>query len=122
VTKPDAQGKDSRVIALWTAFLAGPLAWSFNQGAGYALMKPVCAGKAAPVLWLVAIASLCLVVAGSCTAWGAMRPLLETARDDGGEIVDRDHFVAVLALALNVLIALLIVTSVIPQFFLSPCE
>jgi hypothetical protein len=121
-TSNGQEGDTRRLVALWAAFLTGPVAWTFNQGAGYALMKPVCAGKATPLLWLVAAASLLLVAAGSWTAWHWIRQLRGSARDEGSGAVDRSYFMAVLALAFNALIGLLIVTSVIPQLLLSPCE
>jgi len=59
-------------------------------------------------------------------AWTAMRRCLlmlrEGVTDDGARIIDRSYFVAIVAIGMNLLIAILIVTSVIPQFLLSPCE
>jgi hypothetical protein len=48
--------------------------------------------------------------------------LREGVTDDGARIIDRSYFVAIVAIGMNSLIAILIVTSVIPQFLLSPCE
>jgi hypothetical protein len=110
------------LVALWTAFLAGPVAWALNQGIGYAVMKPVCGAANAPMLWLIAVVTLAIGAAGGAVAFRHLRALRAIAHDNGRRIVDRSYFLAAVALALNALIALLIVTSVIPQFLLSPCE
>ena len=43
-------GAGPSLVALSGAFFAGPLAWAFNQGVGYAVMKPVCAAGATYVI------------------------------------------------------------------------
>ena len=110
------------LVLLWTSFLAGPAAWAVNQGVGYALMKPVCAGAIPYVLWAIAAASFALAGAGGWIGWRCLRMLRATAAEDGGRVPDRSFFLAIIAIALNGLIALLVVTSLIPQFLLSPCE
>lgn len=106
---------------LWAAFLAGPLAWTFNQGVGYAVMKPVCLGSATYLLWLIAAIALCVTLVGAWTGWRWVRRL-RTANEDGEHGPDRTYFLAILTVAFNGLIAILIVASLIPQFVLSPCE
>jgi hypothetical protein len=51
------------------AFCAGPFAWALNQGIGYAAMKPLCAGAATYVVWLIAAVSFAIIILGSWTAW-----------------------------------------------------
>ena len=116
----DSEG-DDRLAAVWAAFCAGPLAWTFNQGVGYAVMKPVCIGSATYVLWLIAGIALCVTLFGGWTGWRWLRRL-RTAKEDGGNGPDRTYFLAILTVAFNGLIAVLIVASLIPQFVLSPCE
>ena len=113
---------DRGVVLLWLAMFAGPAAWAFNQGVGYAVMKAVCASGNPYVLWTMAIVSLALAVAGGWIGWWWLAQFRSNAVDDGGTGADRSYFMAVLAIALNVLIGVLIVTSLIPQFLLSPCE
>jgi len=115
---------DSKGLAwLWTSFFAGPAAWTLNQGVGYAVMKPVCRSADVSALWLIGAFTFALACLG---AWTAMRRCLlmlrEGVTDDGARIIDRSYFVAIVAIGMNSLIAILIVTSVIPQFLLSPCE
>ncbi len=107
---------------LWTSFFTGPVAWTLNQGLGYAVMKPVCKSADVSVLWLIGAFTFALTCLG---AWAATRCLLmlrEGATDEGGSVIDRSYFVAIAAIGMNGLIAILIVTSVIPQFLLSACE
>lgn len=112
----------SGLAALWTAFFAGPFAWALNQGAGYAAMKPVCAAAAPYVLWLIATVSFAIVAAGAWTGWRWLLALRTQATGAGGNVPDRSYFLAILTIALNGLIGVLIVASAIPQFLLSPCE
>jgi hypothetical protein len=111
----EANVRDDRHIGLlWIAFFTGPFAWTFNQGAGYAMMKPACAGSTSYVLWLIAAAAFAMVAGG---AWTGGRWLLQP-----GSTSDRTSFLASLAVAFNILIGVLILTAALPQFFLSPCE
>jgi hypothetical protein len=113
---------DRGLPILWAAFFAGPFAWALNQGAGYAVMKPVCAAAAPFVLWLLAAASFGIVAAGAWIGWRWLRLLQAQASEDGGTAPDRSYFLAILSVALNGLVGVLIAASAIPQFLLSPCE
>ena len=113
---------DSRLALLWSAFFAAPLAWAIDQGVGYAVMKPVCAGGARPLLLLLSAACLGLTAIGGGYALRVARRLRATAAEDGGRHRDRDYFLAIVAVALNALVALLVVTAAIPQLLVSPCE
>jgi hypothetical protein len=106
---------------LWGAFFAGPAAAALNEGLGYAVMKPVCAGADAYLLWLFAAAALAVAVAGAWIGWRCLRDL-RAAAEDGGTVTDRSLFLAIVAVSLDTLVGLLIVTSALPFFFLSPCE
>jgi hypothetical protein len=109
----------ARVMA---AVLAGPAAWAFTQGTGYAAMKPVCASADTYLLWVISAIGLALAGAGASIAARRLSLVRTIAIDEGSRAVDVRYFVAVIAMALNVLIALLIVTSMIPLLLLSPCE
>lgn len=61
-------------------------------------------------------------MAGAWIGWRWLRVLHAQASEDGGGVPDRSYFLAIIAVALNGLIAVLIATSAIPQFLLSPCE
>ena len=114
---------DGKGLALlWMSFFAGPIAWTLNQGIGYAVLKPVCRSADVSVLWLIGVFTFVLACLGAWIAALCLLALREGATDAGGRVVDRSYFVAIVAIGMNSLIALLIVTSAIPQLLLSPCE
>jgi len=109
--------------AAWlvAACFAGPAGWAFTQGAGYAVVKPVCAGGNPYVLGLIALVGLMVTGAGAWLAWRRSSSLRAVAVDNGGRDIDRSHFLAMIAVALNALIALLIITTLASQLW-SRCE
>jgi hypothetical protein len=113
--------EDKGLMLLWFSFLAAPTAWALAELIGYALVKPVCFGDATFALTAVNGAAFALVIAGALVG----RACLLRARggsDDGGRDVDRSYFMAVVAIAFNALVGLLIVFATISHFVLSPCE
>jgi hypothetical protein len=115
------QTNDLDLAWLIAAFTAGPLAWALTEGAGYAAVKPLCAGGNPLVLGLIALGGLIVCGAGAWLAWWRMVSLQRVATDEGPNDVDRSYFIAVVATGFNVLIALLIVTTVASQLW-SRCE
>ena len=109
------------LILLWTAVLSGPVAWFLDQGLSYMLVKPVCTAGGRDVLTVISVAALAMAGAGGYTGWRCFAQL-RGATDDGGRLVDRSYFMAVVGISLNVLVALLIVTAGVSRFLLSPCE
>ena len=113
--------RDTRTLLwLWGAMLAGPIAWAFDQGAGYAFVKPACVGEDTPGLWLITAVAVLIAAGGGYTAW-RFRQIFR-AQTEARDADERNLFLATVALAFNVLIVLLILTAAIPQFVLSPCE
>ncbi len=109
------------LVLLWFAMLAGPTAVALNMGAGYALVKWACASGHGSVLTAIALATLALALAGAWVGWSC-HERLRRANDEGGLIVDRSYFVAIIATGFAVLNAFLIVMQAYPRFVLSPCE
>ena len=112
---------DRDLAWLMVAWMAGPAGWVFTEGAGYASVKPLCAGGNPFVLGLIALVGLVVCGAGAWLAWRRLSSLRLVATDSGGRDIDRSYFIAMLAAGLNVLIALLIVTTVVSQLW-SRCE
>ena len=113
--------EDKGLMLLWFAFLAPPVAWALDQLISYALVKPVCFADARFTLTAMSGAALSLVIAGGLVGRACLARA-EGASEDGGRRVDRSYFMALIAIAFNVLVAVLIVFATIPQFVLSPCE
>ena len=121
-TYPRRDYWEQRGLALlWFAVLAGPAALFANQFVGYALVKWACASGHTYVLTGIAIAMLCLALAGAWVGW-TCRNRLRDATENGGRIIDRSYFVAIVGVGLGLLTALLIVMQAYPHFILSPCE
>jgi hypothetical protein len=108
-------------VTLRLALVMGPLAWVIDQGLGYPMVKPSCADGSDWPLLAISVVCLAISALGGGLGWGALARL-RGAREDGGARVDRNHFLAVIAIGFNVLAALLIVAAAIPMAFLSPCE
>ena len=106
---------------LWFALLSAPVAWALDELISYAVVKPVCFADAKFTLTAISAAALVLVLAGAFTARACLARL-QGASDDGPRRVDRSYFMALVAVAFNLLVALLIVFATIPHFVLSPCE
>ena len=109
------------LLWLWASMLAGPFAWVFDQGLSYPSVKPSCFNASEAPLLVIAALSLAIAAAGASIGWWCLQQVRD-GRDDGGRVVDRSYFMAVVAIGFNVLIALLIVTATAPIFLLSPCE
>jgi hypothetical protein len=82
----------------------------------------VCSRADVSVLWMIGAVAFILASLGAWTAARCLLRVRDEARDEGGRVIDRSYFVAIVAVGMDTLIAILIVTSVIPQFLLSPCE
>jgi hypothetical protein len=113
---------DWGLVLLWTAFLSGPLAWGLNLQIGYALVKWACSREQTFLLTLVAAVAFAGALAGAWLAWTCAAKVRAEADEQGGRVIDRSYFMAMLAFGLNLLLALLIATSAYHPLFLSPCE
>ena len=119
--EPHGYWEQGGLALLWFAFLAGPTAVVLNQLPGYALVKWACATGHATVLTAISVGALLLALLGAWAGW-LCRVQLRDATVDGGRIVDRSYFVAIVAMTFALLNALLIVLQAYPRFVLSPCE
>lgn len=107
-------------MALAAALLLGPLAWALDQGASYALVKWVCASGAKNLLTALGVVALGMTVAGLLCGWSTVAAL--RGNPEGGQARDPRYFMGVVAIALNALIALLIIVASMPRYILNPCE
>ena len=106
---------------LVVAVLLAPAAWAMNELVGYALVKPVCANGHKLILTGVSIVMLAMVAAGVWIGWSSLVQL-RGAAEKGGTRIDRSYFLAVVTIAFNLLIGLLILTQGVAPFVLNPCE
>jgi hypothetical protein len=109
-------------LPLWTGILAGPLAWAFDLGVSYALVKWTCVTNREAVLHLVTLASLVVVAGGAVVSWLARRRTAADLPTDGGTPRQRAHFMVILGLTSSALFALAIVAIAIPLWVLDACD
>lgn len=110
------------LVLLWASMLAGPLAFALNLQVGYALVKWACSREQEFLLTLVAVLAFALTASGAWLGWTCLIKVRDAADEQGGRLVDRSYFMAVVAIGLNALLALWIVAATFPQIVLSPCE
>ncbi len=113
--------KDIRVrpssFALWCGILAGPIAWAINLQLRYALVPWACSNGSRWTLTVISIPLLILSLVGGFLSWQGW-----VLGDDETLVPKRVRFMALGGLMLSAVFALAIVASVIPDFFLSPCN
>ena len=114
--------EDRGLVLLWASMLSGPFAFAINLQVGYALVKWACSREQAFLLPLVGALSLALTALGAWLGWSCLVKVREAANEEGGRLIDRSYFMAVVAIGLNAILALWIVTTMLPQVVLSPCE
>jgi hypothetical protein len=114
--------EDWGLVLLWTSMLSGPVAFAINLQVGYALVKWACSREQEFLLPLVAILALALTVWGAWLGWTCLVKVRDAANEQGGHIIDRSYFMAIVAIGLNALLALWVLTTMFPQAVLSPCE
>jgi hypothetical protein len=104
---------------IWFALLAGPVAWALRQLASYALVTPACRLGGTQPLVAIAATMLGLTLIGT---WVGARCLVRSRHSRDGAVAVRASFMAMVAMGLNLLVALLIALSTVAEFVLSPCE
>ena len=113
---------DGRGLALlWTSMLLGPLAVALDLGVGYALVKPLCGSGHPEMLRAISLAALALTTAGAVVGIACFTRSRPGAIEDGGRVIDRSYFTAIVAIGFNVLCAVLIATAAGARLIMS-CE
>jgi hypothetical protein len=120
VSAPHLPG--SSLAVLMFGLLSGPFAWAFDLQISYSLVKWVCASGNWFVLVASSVGALAVVALGATAAWRRSTGLGDQLDPDGAAGADAGRFLAITAVGLNILFAVLILTSIVPRFVLSPCE
>jgi hypothetical protein len=110
------------LMMLVGGLLIGPFAWFLDLQISYAAVKWACENNKRGLILAVPIGSLTLLGAGTWMSWSSWIKLRPSALQEGARMEDRSYFLAISGLALNAVFALLILTSIGPRYFLSPCE
>jgi hypothetical protein len=130
-------------LALWSGILCGPVAFAINLQLRYALVPWACASGSRWVVTLIAVPLVLVCVAGALLARTGLMIDLEgrtpssaqpresaasPPRADGGvrpsgNVIEmRARFMAYSGLMLSAIFAISILASMIPDFFLAPCD
>lgn len=110
------------LMKLMAGFVLAPLAWFLDLQVSYAMVKWACDENQRHLLMLVPLGSLALVGLAAWMSWSCWTTLRRDAQPAGGRMEDRSYFLALAGLAGSAVFALLILTSVVPRYVLSPCE
>jgi hypothetical protein len=114
----------SRLLALWSGLLAGPLAWAALLQTNYTLSYVACEQQHTWMLHLATVLALAIVGAAAFAAWRAAPSLQveEHANEDAaGTSLQRRRFMALAGLALCAWFAIVILATEIPALVLHPC-
>jgi hypothetical protein len=104
------------------AIVLAPFAWLLDMQISYAMVKWACENDRRELLLLMPLGSLTLVGVAAVMSWSTLKRVGDNAVEDGGHQEDRSYFLAVAGIGMSALFALLILTSVVPRYVLSPCE
>lgn len=114
--------EDAGATVLIAAFLLAPFAWLLEMQVSYAMVKWACENARGDLLRLLPLGSLALIALGAWLSWSSLSRLRGVADEEGDREIDRSYFLAAAALAMNAIFGLLVLTSFIPRYVLSPCE
>lgn len=109
-------------LIIIATFVVTPLAWLVDLQISYAIVKWACAHDQRGLILMIPVFSLAVIGLSTWLLWSRWTKLRYVARADSGGEVDASYFVAVIGLLMNATFALLIVSSLAPRYFLSPCE
>lgn len=108
-------------ISLWTGVLAAPAAFLLNLGVSYLLVTLGCE-TATPWLHLSSLVAFLLAAGGGSLAWRDWRRSGREWPGDGGSVLARSRFLAVLGLMTSALFTLLVLAQWLAVPFLGPCR
>jgi hypothetical protein len=113
---------DAGLAMLVGGLLLPPFAWLLDLQVSYAMTKWACENDRRDLVLLMPLGSLALVAVACWMSWTCWRQLRSTAEERGERREDRSYFLALGGLAMSGIFALLILISIAPRYFLSPCE
>jgi hypothetical protein len=110
------------LMKLMASLLVPVAAWFIDLQTSYAMVKWACDEGRGGLLLLVPAGSLILVATSGWLGWDCWTRLRREATDEGGRSIDRSRFLALAGLSTSAIFALLILVSLFPRVWLSPCE
>ncbi len=114
--------RSRETFALWMGIVLGPIAFALDEGVSYMLTQHACSTGHFYVLHLTSVICFLIALAGLFTAWTVYRLLPPRLNDEGGSVMDRSYFMALLGMALSFAFAVAIVAQGVPKMILNPCD
>ncbi len=111
-----------RDLLLSAGIWLGPLAWALDLGFSYSLVAHSCSTGHYYVLHLVSAVCAAIALAGLGIAAQQYRQLPPGVNEEGGSVLDRVHFMALLGMTSSVGFFILIIAGAVPRWILSPCS
>ena len=108
------------VYALGFALFAGPVAWGIGFSAAYPFVTVACDARNSLPLHLIHALALLLTVGGGVVAWREWNRAGREWPGEGGDVLERSRFVAVLGLLGSALFALAILAQWVAVIVLHP--
>jgi hypothetical protein len=126
-------------VSLWSGIFAGPIAFAINLQLRYALVHWACEHGSRSVLLWIALPLVLVCVAGAFLSWRSLEGRTpssarrgeaalsrgwadEGVRPSKDAVERRVRFMAYSGLMLSAIFAITILASLIPDFYLSPCD
>lgn len=110
------------LVLLWTSILGGTLTWGVSLQVSYALVKWACSRQEPYILVAIPLAALVVVAGAAALGWSCFQKARAVASEQGGTLADSSYLTAQVAVGLNLLLGLMILTWALLPFMLSPCE
>ena len=111
-----------RNLILWTTLLAGPLFWLVSFQAKYSWLTWTCASQSKLALLVFALIALALTAGAGLLAWREWKVIGVRAPGEAADPVARSRFMALGAVVLNAGFFLTVLSQVIPDLLLGPCQ
>jgi hypothetical protein len=103
------------------ALFAGVAAWALQQQGGYVAASWMCGNQGKPMVWLLTVAALVLLAAGSWLSWHTLRPLLHDDRTEDSDISRPRRFLSLVALLAALLFLFAVLMQAAAAIFLPGC-
>ncbi|HZS08734.1 MAG TPA: hypothetical protein VFD58_28120 [Blastocatellia bacterium] len=110
------------LLRLWAGVIAGPLAWGLAQQVAYLFATLDCSFAKRLALSPVMLIALLVAAGGAFISWRNWRRAGKEWPDEGGGVITRSRFMAVVGLLLSGFAVLMIIAEWLPIFFFRQCE
>ncbi|MFN7945046.1 MAG: hypothetical protein U0Z53_06820 [Blastocatellia bacterium] len=110
------------ILALWAGLMAGPVAWALAQQVGYLFVTLDCSYEKMLMLSPVMLLTLLIAAAGALISWRNWQRAGGELPDEGGSVISRSRFMAVVGMLLSSFALLLVIAEWLPVFFYRQCQ